>query len=66
MKNRYGIDGISFDVKADTSNGHFTDLKRRKDKDEESSPISNINNNGEHFDIKKNKTFQDYFSTEPQ
>ena len=66
MKNRYGNDGISFDVKADTSNGHFTNLKRRTRKDDEVAPTSNINNNGEHFNIKKNKTFQDFFSSEPQ
>jgi replicative DNA helicase len=34
MKNRYGMDGMSFNVKADTSTGHF-DVSERSDEDDE-------------------------------
>jgi hypothetical protein len=64
MKNRYGIDGLTFGVKADTSTGHFevTDY----DPDEEfESEVSNPNNNKSYgdfdsFDKKalKNKFFE--------
>ena len=65
MKNRYGMDGISFDCKADTSTGHFTELKARTGEEVE-TPTNNVNNNGTHFNIKENKTFKDFFSSEPQ
>ena len=65
MKNRYGMDGISFDCKADTSTVYFTELKARTGEEVEAS-TNNVNNNGAHFNIKENKTFKDFFSSEPQ
>jgi len=38
MKNRYGMDGMSFHVKADTSTGHFEVSERAEDDDEATSP----------------------------
>ena len=35
MKNRYGMDGMSFDVKADTSTGHFEVYERMESDDDE-------------------------------
>jgi replicative DNA helicase len=40
MKNRYGMDGMSFNVKADTSTGHFEVSERVEDDDEESTSNS--------------------------
>ena len=65
MKNRYGMDGLTFGVKADTSTGHFTELNARTGEEVE-TPTNNVNNNGTHFNIKENKTFKDFFSSEPQ
>jgi len=47
MKNRYGMDGMTFNVKADTSTGHFEVSERAEDDDDEtptqqnSSPVFN-------------------------
>jgi len=47
MKNRYGMDGMTFNVKADTSTGHFEVSERAEDEDDEtptqqnSSPVFN-------------------------
>jgi hypothetical protein len=62
MKNRYGIDGLTFGVKADTSTGHFevTDY----DPDEEfESEVSNPNNNKSYddFDSFDKKVLKDKF-----
>ena len=35
MKNRYGMDGMSFNVKADTSTGHFEVSERMEDDEDE-------------------------------
>jgi replicative DNA helicase len=40
MKNRYGMDGMTFSVKADTSNGHF-EVSDQLEDDEESTPAKN-------------------------
>jgi hypothetical protein len=41
MKNRYGMDGMSFNVKADTSTGHFEVSERMEDdEDEGTTPVS--------------------------
>ena len=40
MKNRYGMDGMSFNVKADTSTGHFEVSERVEDDEEESTSNS--------------------------
>ena len=41
MKNRYGMDGMSFNVKADTSTGHFEVFERAEDDEDETSPSQN-------------------------
>ena len=63
MKNRYGMDGLTFGVKADTSTGHFD--VRDYDPDEEfeqetTNPNSNSYDNFDTFDkqILKNKFFE--------
>jgi hypothetical protein len=40
MKNRYGMDGMSFNVKADTSTGHFEVSERVEDDEEETTTTS--------------------------
>ena len=40
MKNRYGMDGMSFNVKADTSTGHFEVSERMEDDEEETTTTS--------------------------
>ena len=37
MKNRYGMDGMTFNVKADTSTGHFEVSERMEDDEEETT-----------------------------
>jgi replicative DNA helicase len=57
MKNRYGMDGLTFNLKADTSTGHFEVY----DYDEESQPTSkNSYNNLDDFDKQtlKSKFFE--------
>ena len=39
MKNRYGMDGITFGIEADTSTGHFT-VKNEYDEDDQSEPLA--------------------------
>jgi replicative DNA helicase len=64
MKNRYGIDGLTFGVKADTSTGHFE--VHDYDPDEEfENEVSNPNNNKSYGDFDtfdkqalKNKFFE--------
>jgi hypothetical protein len=40
MKNRYGMDGMTFSVKADTSTGHFEVSTQIDDDDDSSTPAS--------------------------
>ena len=42
MKNRYGMDGMSFNVKADTSTGQFEVSERAEDDDEATSPQTTL------------------------
>ncbi len=62
MKNRYGIDGLTFGVKADTSTGHFevVDYDPEDYEKEPSQPINNFNNDLDTFDKQslKNKFFE--------
>jgi replicative DNA helicase len=39
MKNRYGMDGMTYQAKIDTSNGHFDISERMDDEDDDSPPI---------------------------
>ena len=39
MKNRYGMDGITFGIEADTSTGHFT-VKNEYDEDDQAEPLA--------------------------
>ena len=54
MKNRYGMDGLTFGVKADTSTGHFDvhDYDEDSELEAPSKPI-NPHSNFDHFDLKK-------------
>ena len=63
MKNRYGIDGLTFGVKADTSTGHFDVYDYDPDEEfeqETTNPNSNSYDNFDTFDkqILKNKFFE--------
>jgi hypothetical protein len=42
MKNRYGMDGMTFSVKADTSTGHF-EVSEHFEDDEDSTPAKSNN-----------------------
>jgi len=61
MKNRYGMDGLTFYLNADTSTGHF-EITDAPDNDEESTPSSNSNSydSFDNFDKKllANKFFE--------
>ena len=54
MKNRYGMDGLTFGVKADTSTGHF-EVHDYNEEDELESPSRPVkpHSNFDHFDLKK-------------
>ena len=54
MKNRYGMDGLTYGVKADTSTGHFEvhDYDEDSELESPSKPI-NPGSNLDHFDLKK-------------
>ena len=54
MKNRYGMDGLTYGVKADTSTGHFEvhDYDEDSELESPSRPV-NPNSNFDHFDLKK-------------
>ncbi len=63
MKNRYGIDGLTFGVKADTSTGHFEVVDYNPDDYENDTPQptnSFSNNELDTFDkqVLKNKFFE--------
>ena len=54
MKNRYGMDGLTYGVKADTSTGHFEvhDYDEDSELESPSAPV-NPHSNFDHFDLKK-------------
>jgi len=62
MKNRYGIDGLTFGVKADTSTGHFEviDYDPEDYEKEEVQPSNSFNSGLDTFDkqMLKNKFFE--------
>ena len=63
MKNRYGMDGLTFGVKADTSTGHFEVHDYDPDSEEMETPSNNQSNNYDSFDTfdkqaLKNKFFE--------
>tara|TARA_R100000541_G_scaffold58326_1_gene69405 strand:- start:134 stop:1498 length:1365 start_codon:yes stop_codon:yes gene_type:complete len=62
MKNRYGIDGLTFGVKADTSTGHFEVIDYDPDdyEKEPTQPANGFNNDLDTFDKQslKNKFFE--------
>ena len=62
MKNRYGIDGLTFGVKADTSTGHFevVDYNPEDYENDTPQPTNGFNNELDTFDKQalKNKFFE--------
>ena len=62
MKNRYGIDGLTFGVKADTSTGHFEviDYDPEAYEKEDLQPSNGFNGGLDTFDkqVLKNKFFE--------
>ncbi len=60
MKNRYGMDGLTFGVKADTSTGHFEVHDYDAD-DYESSPPTNQSQSYNDFDSYDRKTLSKQF-----
>tara|TARA_R110001592_G_scaffold145576_2_gene369209 strand:+ start:285 stop:1649 length:1365 start_codon:yes stop_codon:yes gene_type:complete len=60
MKNRYGMDGLTFGVRADTSTGHFEVHDYDAD-DYETSPPTNQSQNSNDFDSYDRKTLSKQF-----
>jgi len=61
MKNRYGMDGLTFGVKADTSTGHFDVIDYNPDDYESEEPTASKSyDNFDSFDKQtlKNKFFE--------
>ena len=60
MKNRYGMDGMTFNVKADTSTGHFEVSEHIEIDDEDNTPNSTVVNQVDYMDRKelRNKFFE--------
>ena len=60
MKNRYGMDGMTFGVKADTSTGHFEVSEHIEIDDEDTSPSHQVVNQVDYMDRKelRNKFFE--------
>jgi replicative DNA helicase len=59
MKNRYGMDGVTFKLEADTSTGHF-EIMEMYDEDDEPKPSKSNNTNFDDLDKKMlaNKFFE--------
>jgi replicative DNA helicase len=60
MKNRYGMDGMTFSVKADTSTGHF-EVSEHFDDDEDSTPAKSNNSYGNLDSVDKSLLKQKFF-----
>ena len=60
MKNRYGMDGLTFGVKADTSTGHF-EVHDYNEDDYESTEPSNQSNSYENVDTFDKKMLANKF-----
>ena len=60
MKNRYGMDGMTYNVKADTSTGHFEVSEHIEIDDEDTSPSHQVVNQVDYMDRKelRNKFFE--------
>jgi len=60
MKNRYGMDGMTYNVKADTSTGHFEVSEHIEIDDEDTSPSHQVANQVDYMDRKelRNKFFE--------
>ena len=52
MKNRYGVDGLTFGVKANTSTGHF-EIKEYDESEETPQPTSLPSSDFDNFDKKQ-------------
>jgi len=62
MKNRYGIDGLTFGVEADTSTGHFI-VKDYNPEDYEKEPITNTSSSFGEVDEYDKKALANQFFT---
>jgi len=60
MKNRYGMDGLTFGVKADTSTGHFDVIDYNADDYEDDSPQQQNQSYGD-FDRFDKQMFKNNF-----
>jgi hypothetical protein len=60
MKNRYGMDGLTFSVKADTSTGHFEVSTHIEDDEPETSSTPSFGNQIDSIDkaLIKQKFFE--------
>jgi hypothetical protein len=64
MKNRYGMDGMSFNAKVDTSTGHIEILNEMSEEEEEQIAKSNRSNsksNGVVDDLDREYLAQQFF-----
>ena len=65
MKNRYGMDGVTFGVKADTNTGHFEVFDYNIDLEEEKlAPKTQSNSFDQTGKFDKTKLAEVYFSTQ--
>jgi hypothetical protein len=63
MKNRYGMDGLTFNAKVDTSTGHIEFLSQLHDDDDDDMPSSKPNKmSGDFDDLDKEYLAQQFFS----
>ena len=63
MKNRYGMDGLTFNAKVDTSTGHIEFLSQLNDDDDDDIPSSKPNKmSGDFDDLDKEYLAQQFFS----
>jgi len=63
MKNRYGMDGLTFNAKVDTSTGHIEFLNQLNDDDDDDIPSSKPNKmSGDFDDLDKEYLAQQFFS----
>ena len=63
MKNRYGMDGLTFNAKVDTSTGHIEFLNQLNDDDDDDMPSSKPNKMSGNFDdLDKEYLAQQFFS----
>ena len=65
MKNRYGMDGLTYSVRVNTANGHFEVNDTIEDDDEPTQPTQNNNNFNQIDTFDKKHLAQKFFELTP-